>query len=158
MIRSRYGLRRVRVGVASNPGPPRIANRVSRGSQQRGVSTVPAASNELRAFRRGVSYSELTWVDSSDGHAGMAENRFAALHDPASVENEARGATQRRRLVLNFQREGREESDHEWDPDTDSLRGVSEGEAEDVAGPASEPSMQRRECGLPRGLSQVWTC
>ena len=138
VIRSRYGLRGVRVGEASNPGPPCITNRVSRGSQQSGVSTVPAASNELHAFRRGVSHSELTWVDSSDGHAGMAENRFAALQDPASVENEARGETRRRRLVLNFQQEGRGESDHEWDPDTDSLGGVSEGEAEDVAGP-SEP-------------------
>ena len=139
MIQSRYGLRGVRVGEASNPGPPRIANRVSRGSQQSGVSTVPATSNELRAFRRGVAHSEPTWADSSDGHAGMAENRFAALQDPAGVENEARGETQRTRLVLNFQQEGREESDHEWDPDTDSLGGVSEGEVEDVAVPASEP-------------------
>ena len=82
------GYAEVRVGEASNPGPPRISHRISRASQQSGVLTVPAASNELRAFRRGVSHSAPTWGDSIDGVARIAKNRFAALNDPASVEIE----------------------------------------------------------------------
>ena len=113
-----------------------MRDRVSRVSQQSGVSTVPAASNELRAFRRGVPGSEMTMVDLSGGsHSSV--NRFSALSDPSSVEFEARGDARRRRLVLISQQQEREEADHEWDLDTDSVGGVSEGEVADVVGLAS---------------------
>ena len=73
-------------------------------------------------------------VDMSGGsHSSV--NRFAALSDRPSVEFETRGDVRRRRLVLISQQQGREESDHEWDPDTDSVGGVSEGEDVDVVHP-----------------------
>ena len=45
------------------------------------------------ACRGNAIWIPFTMFPLSDGHAGMAENRFAALQDPVSVENEARGET-----------------------------------------------------------------
>ena len=103
---------------------------------------MPAASNELRAVRRGVPGSETTVVDLSGSHHSSV-NRFAALSDPPSVEFETRGDARRRRLVLISQQQVREESDHEWDPDTDSVGGVSEGEA-DVVAPVEPINVEAR--------------
>ena len=68
----------------------------------------------------------------------LAGNRFAVLSDNRSVHGESEvpvPVRPRRRLVLVSPDPDVEVSDHEWDPDTDSIGGASDVEVVDFPAP-----------------------
>ena len=141
----------MRIGEASNPGPPSNVRRVSGASQLSGASTFPAASREVRAVLRGVPGSDPTVVGVRSGR------RFAPLSEPSGVEREGRRGERRRLLVLIFPQEI-PESDHEWDSDTHSIGGASGVEGVDVVEATARggpPSFWKGDCGLLKGRLRV---
>ena len=131
---SRYGLRGTRVGEASNPGPPKDFRRLRRGvsSVSEPGSTVPASVRDIHVGHRALedggapAFVDMS-VDDSDQErpVRLTGNRFEVLSDTAEPSQ----GLPRRRLVLVSQNVG---SDHEWDPDTESIAGASEVEVQDV--------------------------
>ena len=130
---SRYGLRATRVGEASNPGPPKFFRRLRRGAStiSEVASTVPASAQDVQAARSSPEVGgSPTVVDMSlddsdrEGQAHMSGNRFAVLGE--DVDRLDPVARPRRRLVLVSQNPEFVGSDHEWDPNTESIGGASE--------------------------------
>ena len=141
----RFGLRGVRVGEASHPGPPRselrrlrtvrqstptasetvdptIMDDVSVAASNALPSTVPATMGDVREAR--------TVVDSSeDEGSSLRGNRFAVLGTHGEVPDRPR-----RRLVLVSQQVDHG-VDHEWDSDTDTVAGGSDVEVGEILEP-----------------------
>ena len=89
----------------------------------------------------------------------MSGSRFEALSDRAedSEREVIVAARPRRRLVLLSQNADPVASDHEWDPDTESLEGFSDVEEEDVPeAPVLETQFWRRESKFGPGRSLLW--
>ena len=93
-------------------------------------------------------------VDDSDQErpARLTGNRFEVLSDTAEPSE----GRPRRRLVLISQNPG---SDHEWDPDTESIAGASEVEVQDVHVNQHLicPSRDKTESMVFNTLSPLWT-
>ena len=110
------------------------------------ASTVPASSRALREVHSGPSTNVPTSLpgvvsfhDDEEVVAGsLVGNRFAVLSDNRSVHAESEvpvPVRPRRRLVLVSQDQDVEVSDHQWDPDTDSIGGASDVEVVDFPAP-----------------------
>ena len=135
---NRYGLRGTRVGEAPNPGPPKFLRRLRRGAStiSESASTVPASAQDLHAAHRspevGVSP---TVVDMSVDHSDREEPQCQAIDAQFwMMMSSLTGWIQshaRRRLVLVSQNPDFVGIDHEWDPDTGRIAGVSEVEEEE---------------------------
>ena len=111
------------------------------------ASTVPASSRALREVHGGSPSTNVptslpgvvSFHDDEEAVAGsLVGNRFAVLSDNRSVHAESEvpvPVRPRRRLVLVSQDQNVEVSDHEWDPDTDSIGGASDVEVVDFPAP-----------------------
>ena len=124
------------MGEASNPGPPKYLRRPRRGvsSVSEPGSTVPASVRDIHVAPRALedggapAFMDMSVDDSyQERPARLTGNRFEALSDTAEPSE----GRPRRRLVLISQNPEPVASDHEWDPDTDSIGGASEVEVED---------------------------
>ena len=130
----RCGLRGTQVGEAAHPGPPNFRRlRLRASSVSEPGSTVPASSQALQAVQRGgLAIVDTSRDDSDEERQALMSNRHAVLSEDAS-ELERRGqVAQGRRLVLVSQNHDAVARDHEWDPDTESIRGASDVEEDDV--------------------------
>ena len=86
----------------------------------RGCSRVPVSKPHTEAQK----FVDMSADDSDrEGQAQMSGNRFAVLGEDVELDPVARP---RRRLVLVSQNPDFVGSDHEWDPDTESIGGASE--------------------------------
>ena len=122
------------MGEVSNPGLPKDFRRLRRGvsSVSEPGSTVPASVRAIFVGRRALedggapAFVDMS-VDDSDQERpiSLTGNRIEVLSDTAEPSQ----GRPRRRLVLISQNLG---SDHEWDPDTESIAGASEVEVQDV--------------------------
>ena len=126
-----YRLRGTRVGEVSNPALPKDFRRLRRGVSEPG-STVPASVRDIHVGHRALEdggapeFVDISVDDSDQEHpARLTGNRFEVFSDTAEPSE----GRPRRRLVLISQNLG---SDHELDPDTKSIAGVSEVEVQDV--------------------------
>ena len=129
---------------------------MSSGSEQ--GSTVPESGQDFFVAHRASEDSgspavvDMTVDDSDQEHqpARLIGNRFEVLSDEASESERPR-----RRLVL-IQNPA---SDHEWDPDTESIGGASEVEVEDVEVESAAPDLpipvQDRIHGVQRAFATL---
>ena len=99
---------------------------------------ISRSRSECRGPHCGDSDMSFNDSDEEDVAGSLAGNRFAVLSDNRSVHAELEvpvPVRPRRRLVLVSQDPDVEVSDHEWDPDTDSIGGASDVEVVDVRAP-----------------------
>ena len=127
------------MGEASNPGPAKFLRRLRRGAStiSEVASTVPASAQDVQAALREVGGSPTVVdmsADDSDrgGQVHMSGNRFAVLGEDVELDRLDPVARPRRRLVLVSQNPDFVGSNHEWDPDTESIGGASEVDGEEV--------------------------
>ena len=124
------------MGVTAHLGPPRFIGRLRRSvsSVTEPRPTVPASIQALHVAQRGPpAVVDVSRDDSDRENQVQLSNRFAALSDDVD-DSPRRGriVRGRRRLVFVSQNHDTAASDHEWDPDTESVRGVSDVEEDDV--------------------------
>ena len=115
------------MGEAAHPGPPRFIRRLRRSASSvtEPGSTVPASIQPLHAAQRFPAVVDMSRDDSDRENQVQSSNRFAALSDDVDDSlRSGRAVRGRRRLVLVSQNHGTAASDHEWDPDTESIGGV----------------------------------
>ena len=92
-------------------------------------STVPASS---QAQRGGLAVVDMSRDDSDRESQLQMSSRFAVLSDDADELERPSQIARGRRLVLVSQNHDAVASDHEWDLDTESIRGASDVEEDDV--------------------------
>ena len=132
---ARYGLRGVRVGEASHPGPPRVGLRRLRTCATTIDSVCPTEADSEATLSAAPVASGIHQrrIPSSDS-VPLRGNRFAVLGEP-EAEVEVRP---RRRLVLVSQHSNDRQPLDEWDSDTDTVGGVSDAEVTEVVEPTVE--------------------
>ena len=125
--------------VCEGPEWARLRRGVS--SMSEPASTVPASVRDIHVAHRaleGGGVPEVVDMSLDDldreSQGPLSGSRFEALSDRAedSEREVVVAACPRRRLVLLSQNAEPVASDHEWDPDTESLEGGSDVEEEDV--------------------------
>ena len=148
------------MGETSNPGLPKFLRRLRRGisSMSDPAFTVPAPIGYIHVAHRALEGGcvpevvEMSVDDSKREIQGrLSGNRFEALSDRAGV-SVVLASRPKRRLVLLSQNADNA-FDHECDPDTKSVEGISDVEDEECPEALALESL--RESKLGPGLSHL---